>query len=44
MDDRVEKVSEKQRCKAKENGESSSQALFAAAFERPARAGGLPTI
>ncbi|PKM74171.1 MAG: hypothetical protein CVU91_03765 [Firmicutes bacterium HGW-Firmicutes-16] len=41
---RYEKVSVKQPCKERENGESSSQALFAATFERPVRAGGLSPI
>ena len=40
----MKKSAKSTQCKARENGESSSQALFAAAFERPARAGGLSPI
>ena len=37
----MKKSAKSRQCKARENGESSSQALFAAAFERPVRTGGL---
>ena len=40
----MKKSARSRRCKARENGESSSQALFAAAFERSVKAGGLSPI
>lgn len=40
----VIKSAKSKRCKAREKGESSPLALFAAAFERPVRAGGSSPI